>query len=93
MNISYYLVGYDKLDYINKDGRNIKGVKLNIISHIFQDGLGYNLNSFFVKDLSILDKLENLDFDKKIYIINPSFSFINQKIQLKSISDIKPINI
>ena len=93
MENSYFLIGLQNLDYINKDGRNIKGVKVNLISNIFQNGAGYNQSNFFISDEALCNKLKNLDFTKCIYSVYATFSFYNQKIQLKDLSNFKSIKV
>ena len=86
---NYYITGLEAINYVNKDGRNIQGIKLYIMSDCFCDDKGLAFNEFFINsNNNLYSKLINLDFDNNIYSCNVNFSFSKGRISIKSISDI-----
>lgn len=86
---NYFITGLEAINYVNKDGRNIQGMKLYIMSDCFCDDKGFAFNEFFINSNNgLYSKLINLDFDNNIYSCNVNFSFSKGRINIKSISDI-----
>lgn len=89
ISMKNFLIGYQDLDYVNQDGKHIKGTKVDLLSADYSNGVGVGLNSYFTNDSNIINTLHSLPFeDNIIYSVDIDFSINNCRVNLKALRKI-----
>lgn len=89
-----FLIGYQHLDYINAEGKHIKGTRVDLMSTDYTIGKGYGVNSYFTNDTNLINTLNSLEFrEGVIFLCDVDCSIYNCRVNLKAIRNAEEIII